>query len=61
MDNFYTSAQVATMLGVSQRRIQALAKTRGLGRMVGHTMVFTESEVTAMRVRKRGRPKKNIF
>ena len=40
----YSSREVATMKGVSIRRIQFLAKVHGLGQKVGGRMVYSEAE-----------------
>lgn len=54
----YSSDEVAEMLGVSVRRVQALAKDRQRGKIVGNSLVFTLDDVAAMRPGKPGRPRK---
>ena len=49
-------ADVARILEITPRRVQALAKHRGLGRMVGNSLAFTAADVDNMRVRRTGRP-----
>lgn len=53
-----TAKEVAAELGVTPRRVLALAKTRDAGRQLGTTWVFTPADVDKMRVRRTGRPPK---
>jgi len=56
--NIYTTTEVAATLGVSNRRVLAIAKNRRVGVQKGKMWLFTESEVNKMRNRKPGRPAK---
>ena len=49
-------ADVARILEVTPRRVQALAKHRGLGRKVGNALAFTPADVDRMKNRRNGRP-----
>lgn len=51
-----TVQEVADELGVSRRRVHALAESRSLGKMVGKQRMFAPSEVDSMRERTPGRP-----
>lgn len=52
-----TTADVAAILGVSVRRVQALAHSRGVGWQVSRgTWLFRAEDVDAMRDRSPGRP-----
>lgn len=51
-----TASEVAQRLGVSIRRVSALAKSRGTGTKFGRYRLFSEQEVDAMRDRRPGRP-----
>lgn len=53
----YTTDDIAARLGVSRRRVQALASDRGLGRKVGRDYRFTERELELMTPRSSGRPR----
>lgn len=53
-----TTREVAERLGVSPRRVTALAKSRDIGRQVGRDWLFSENDVAALRERKPGRPRK---
>lgn len=57
IDAVLTSKEVAELLGVTPRRVNALATTRGVGRIVGGAKVFAPREVAAMRHRIAGRPR----
>jgi predicted RNase H-like HicB family nuclease len=59
LPELYSSDDVGEMLGISSRRVPALAKSRHLGQLVGNSLVFTLEEVDAMRDRRPGRPKKH--
>jgi hypothetical protein len=56
MDTLYTSRQIAAELGISMRRVQELAKSRKLGRMIGRDILFTPADLDSMRSRVTGRP-----
>lgn len=49
-------ADVARILEISPRRVQALARHRGLGRKIGTSLAFTSADIDKMRVRRPGRP-----
>jgi antitoxin HicB len=51
-----TAAEAARRLGVSVRRVSALAESRGTGTMFGRYRLFSEDDITAMQPRKAGRP-----
>lgn len=53
-----TAAEAAARLGVSIRRVSALAESRGTGTMFGRYRLFSEDDITAMQPRKAGRPSK---
>lgn len=55
-----TAAEVAERLGVSVRRVSALAESRGTGTMFGRYRLFSENDVTAMKSRKAGRPPRQV-
>lgn len=52
-----TTAEAAEILGVSARRVLALAEDRGTGRRFGRSVMFTNDEIEQMKPRKVGRPK----
>jgi hypothetical protein len=56
METIYSSRQIATELGLSVGRVQALAKSRKLGRMIGRDILFSQADLENMRVRINGRP-----
>lgn len=58
MTNLQTATQVATQLGISARRVRALAISRRLGERIGPLWVFSERDIENMRVRVNGRPPK---
>lgn len=49
---------MAKLLGVSPRRVQALAKDRGVGRRFGNYLVFSEADVERLKPRPAGRPRR---
>lgn len=55
-ERLYTAQEVARLLGLSARRVRALAASRGVGRRIGPLWVFAGADVDAMRVRVPGRP-----
>jgi predicted RNase H-like HicB family nuclease len=50
-------ADVAKLLGVSVRRVQALAKDRGVGQRFGNYLVFTEADINRLQPHAPGRPR----
>jgi predicted RNase H-like HicB family nuclease len=52
----YTSHEAAALLGISVRRVQALARSRGVGRRHGRALLFSQDDLEALRKRKAGRP-----
>jgi len=52
------TAQAALMLGITPRRVRALAASRHLGWQTARDWVFTPEDIEAMRVRVPGRPAK---
>lgn len=55
-----TAAEAAARLGVSIRRVSALADSRGTGTMFGRYRLFSEDDITAMQSRKVGRPPRQV-
>lgn len=53
----YTTQEVAALLNISRRRVNALASNRGVGKLIGRAKFFTMSEVQKMKHRQPGRPK----
>lgn len=51
-----STLQAALALGISDRRVRALAASRGLALRIGQNLMFTREEIAAMRERKPGRP-----
>lgn len=51
-----TTKEVAEELGISPRRVRALADDRGLGVRLGNSLAFSRSEIDDMRIRIPGRP-----
>ncbi|MCO5214959.1 MAG: helix-turn-helix domain-containing protein [Thermomicrobiales bacterium] len=56
----WTTADVAEQLGVTVRRVQSLARSRGVGIRRGKTLLFTNADIAAMKERKVGRPRKSV-
>lgn len=52
----YTTKEVAQLLDLSVRRVNALSSSRGLGELIGKVKVFTQREVENMKHRTTGRP-----
>jgi len=50
----------AKYLGVSERRVQALAKERGIGRPFGRYLLFNQADLEALRPGAPGRPRKHV-
>ncbi len=51
-----TTNQAATELGISRRRVQALARSRDIGWRIGHEIVLRPEDIDALRERRPGRP-----
>jgi predicted RNase H-like HicB family nuclease len=51
-----TTSEVAERLQVTPRRVLALAANRGVGKKIGHSVMFRPDEVDAMRPGPVGRP-----
>lgn len=51
-----TTREVAERLGVTPRRVLAIAASRGMGRKIGHSMMFRPEDIEAMRPGPVGRP-----
>lgn len=49
--------QVAEQLGVSPRRVLALAANRGVGQRFGRSVMFSDADIDRMRPRPVGRPR----
>lgn len=54
----YSTAEAAAELGVSERRVRALAAARNIGTRTGRDWMFSRANVDAMRERTPGRPPK---
>ena len=54
------AAEAAARLGVSVRRVSALAESRGTGTMFGRYRLFSEDDIAAMQPRKAGRPPRQV-
>ena len=52
-----SSVDVAVELGITPRRVAALARSRGVGKRLGVRYVFSPADVEALRVRQPGRPR----
>jgi predicted RNase H-like HicB family nuclease len=52
-----TAQDVAAKLGVSRRRVSALAVRRGVGRVIGGARLFAATDIEALRPGPPGRPK----
>jgi predicted RNase H-like HicB family nuclease len=52
----FTSQEAAALLGISVRRVQALARSRGVGRRHGRALLFSRGDLDELRDRKPGRP-----
>jgi predicted RNase H-like HicB family nuclease len=52
-----TAQDVAAKLGVSRRRVSALAVRRGVGRVIGGARLFATTDIEALRPGPPGRPK----
>ena len=55
-NRLWTTSEIAEELEVSVRRVQAMARQRGLGNKVGRDLLFSNEELRAMRTRIPGRP-----
>lgn len=54
-----TTEQMADELGISVRRVQVIAKRRGVGWEIGRDRLFRQEDVEAMRPGKPGRPRRD--
>lgn len=52
----YSAEEASRELGISRRRVAALAKSRSVGSRVGNSLVFTDRDLDSMRQRTPGRP-----
>jgi predicted RNase H-like HicB family nuclease len=59
LPKLFSTEEAANELGISRRRVVALAKSRGVGTIVGSSLVFTEPDIDTMRDRTPGRPPKH--
>lgn len=57
LPDYLTSSQVAAQLGVSRRRVVAVANLRKLGTKLGRDWMFSPADVAAMRIPQRSGPK----
>lgn len=57
VEKVYTTQEVADLLNLSTRRVNAISNSRGLGRLLGRVKMFTEKEIDNMKIRTTGRPK----
>ncbi|MCA9859150.1 MAG: type II toxin-antitoxin system HicB family antitoxin [Thermomicrobiales bacterium] len=55
-----TTQEVAEMLGVTPRRVLAIAENRGVGRRFGRSVMFSEVDIEAMRPGPAGRPRHHM-
>ncbi|MGI8485671.1 MAG: type II toxin-antitoxin system HicB family antitoxin [Thermomicrobiales bacterium] len=55
-EQLLSSAEAAKRLGVTQRRVLALAKSRGVGQKFGRSMMFSEEDLQRMIPGPVGRP-----
>ena len=56
-DRLLSSGQVAAWLGVTARRVRALARRRGVGSKFNSTWVFRVEDIDKLRPGKPGRPR----
>jgi predicted RNase H-like HicB family nuclease len=49
--------EMAKIIGVSERRLRAIAKSRGIGRKFGNYLLFLESDIEQLRPLAPGRPR----
>lgn len=59
LGSLYTAAQMAKALGISQRRVTALAESRSVGTRVGGTRLFTPYDLERLRERRPGHQSAN--
>lgn len=60
-ERLYSSAETAEALGITQRRVQQMARARGVGREVGGSLVFTVVDIATLRQRPSvGRPRQGL-
>ena len=50
-DGLMSMRELAEALGVTRQRVWQIARARGLGRKVGHALLFTQADLEAMRAR----------
>lgn len=50
-DGLMSMRELAEALGVTRQRVWQIARARGLGRKVGHALLFTQADLKAMRAR----------
>jgi hypothetical protein len=55
-ETLYSSREMAEMLGITQRRVNALAKRRGVGKFVGSARVFSRGDVARLKPGPTGNP-----
>ena len=55
-DPLLTTSDAALTLGITERRVRALASARRIGRRIGRQWVFAAADVEAMRIRTPGNP-----
>lgn len=60
VDQVFTAKEVADMLNISPRRVNALSTSRGVGKLIGKARVFTSTEVEKLKDRRPGRPAAGI-
>lgn len=57
LEQVFTTAEAAKELGIHPRSVRALAKRRGLGRLLTpKALIFTRAEVDAMKIRQPSGP-----
>jgi hypothetical protein len=52
---------MAKIIGVSERRLRAIAKDRGVGRKFGNYLLFRESDIEQLRPLAPGRPRHAVL
>ena len=45
----YSTVEVATRIGVTPRRVRQIAIDQSIGRIIGHSRIFTEVEIDEIR------------
>ena len=46
---YYSTMEVASRIGISPRRVRAIAIDHAIGRIIGHSRIFTEAEIEEVR------------